>query len=81
MLKVIARNLQLVTRNVAAERERLILWFPVPMMLGAGVYFALPQEPPILASIAALGISTLGLWFAVSSFCGERVQASIPPMS
>ena len=40
------------------ERERWVLWLPVLLGLGIGLYFALPAEPPTwlgLAGIAAAG--------------------------
>jgi competence protein ComEC len=39
-----------------AERHRWPLWLPVMLGLGAGLYFALPAEPPFYAGLAALFI-------------------------
>jgi competence protein ComEC len=46
--------------ETAAEQERWILWSPVCLGLGIGIYFSLPAEPPLwlgstaLATMAAL---------------------------
>lgn len=45
-----------------AERERLPLWLPVFIGTGAGMYYALPQEPLLwvfLLSLAVLGVLLL----------------------
>ncbi len=40
------RPLRLVRDDLLAERERWILWLPVLAGAGAGLYYALPFEPP-----------------------------------
>ena len=50
--------------QVEAERERWVLWLPVAFAAGIGVYFGLPQEPPLwlgpsaLALCVAAGVAT-----------------------
>ncbi len=58
---------------LAAERERWVLWLPVGLGIGIGVYFALPGEPPpwlgpsaalavmVLAAVAFARVDRLGL--------------------
>ena len=38
--------------NLAGERERWALWFPVAMGAGVALYFALPAEPSLLLGAA-----------------------------
>ena len=40
--------------NLAGERERWILWFPVVMGGGVALYFSLPAEPSLTWGLAAL---------------------------
>ena len=49
--------------QLLAERDRWLLWTPVPAGLGIGLYFLLPAEPPafllplVLAAAAALALA------------------------
>ncbi|MCB9991441.1 MAG: ComEC/Rec2 family competence protein [Rhodospirillales bacterium] len=47
--------------EVAAQRERLILWVPVWLGCGIGLYFCLPFEPPLFLGIGAVAL-LLALW-------------------
>lgn len=38
------------------ERDRWLLWLPVPLALGIAFYFSLPVEPPLLAGPVALAM-------------------------
>jgi competence protein ComEC len=40
--------------RLLAERERWLLWLPVALGLGIGLYFALPAEPPVWLGPALL---------------------------
>jgi len=40
------RAVQAVLAEFDAQKDRLILWMPVVLALGVGLYFALPYEPP-----------------------------------
>jgi competence protein ComEC len=40
--------------RLTAERERWVLWLPVALAAGIGLYFALPAEPPAWAGGAGL---------------------------
>lgn len=45
---------------LAAERDRWVLWLPVGLALGIGIYFSVPAEPPLwLGSVCVLGIAAL----------------------
>lgn len=67
------------TESFLAERERWVLWLPVLIGIGIGVYFSLPAEPPgWLAPIApaiAIGATVAArrnsafLIFALSATC------------
>jgi hypothetical protein len=46
-------------RQLIAERERWILWLPVALGLGIGVYFVLPMEPPRVVGDAGLVLACL----------------------
>jgi len=48
-----------------AERTRWALWLPVLLGTGAGLYFALPFEPPLWGGVAvvAAGLTTAVLAF------------------
>jgi competence protein ComEC len=45
---------------LAAEHERWILWLPVLIGAGIGLYFSLPVEPPPWLGPAALGVALAG---------------------
>jgi competence protein ComEC len=47
-----------------SERDRWILWAPVALAVGIGVYFALPAEPPVslMYILPPLGLAPLLLW-------------------
>ncbi len=40
--------------RLLAERERWLLWLPVALGIGIGIYFALPAEPPVWLGPALL---------------------------
>lgn len=42
-----------------AQRDRWVLWLPVPLGFGIAFYFSLKSEPPVMAGVAVLGL--LGL--------------------
>jgi len=48
-----------------AERDRWPLWLPVALGVGAGAYFALPAEPPLLFAWIALGLTWAALTLAI----------------
>lgn len=54
------RALGAVFGELAAQRERLILWIPVFLGIGIGLYFSLKTEPP-----AFLGLGTFAIVAAV----------------
>ena len=62
---LIARLAAAFAGNLAAERERWILWAPVAFAAGIGLYFSLPVEPPLWPWIAA-ALVVLGLWAALA---------------
>lgn len=43
------------------ERDRWLLWLPVPLALGIAFYFSLPVEPPLLAGPVALAM-LVAIW-------------------
>lgn len=47
----------MIAASFAAEAERWILWFPVFLASGIGVYFALPAEPPLWLGLTILAPS------------------------
>jgi competence protein ComEC len=64
-----------IARAFAAERERWILWLPVALGLGIGVYFELPVEPqPAIAGLMLL--AALLLAFAVRRSLGAFALAA-----
>ena len=50
--------------QLLAERERWLLWLPVALGLGIGLYFALPLEPPLWLGPALLLVARPGLVWA-----------------
>ena len=55
--QVIRQTLTWLRDNVVAERARWVLWLPVALGAGIGIYFGLPFEPPQLLGVAGLAIS------------------------
>lgn len=43
------------------ERDRWLLWLPVPLALGIAFYFSLPVEPPLLAGPVAIAM-LVAIW-------------------
>ena len=43
------------------ERDRWLLWLPVPLALGIAFYFSLPVEPPLLAGPVAISM-LVAIW-------------------
>ena len=50
-------------RFVASERERLVLWLPVLLAIGIGLFFALPDEPLAYAALLFPAIALAAQWF------------------
>src|SRR5438094_877414 len=48
--------------QLAAERERWLLWLPVAIGCGVALYFALPMEPPPWIAAGGLVLGLAGLW-------------------
>lgn len=48
--------------QIAAERERWLLWAPVCFGAGIGVYFALSGEPPAMAGIFVFALALAAAW-------------------
>ncbi|MBP7757745.1 MAG: ComEC family competence protein [Alphaproteobacteria bacterium] len=56
-----ARRIRLwILEQIALQKDRAALWLPVLLGLGIGIYFALPEEPPLV-----LGLFTWVLMAAV----------------
>ncbi|MGH6873954.1 MAG: hypothetical protein ACREDW_02980, partial [Aestuariivirgaceae bacterium] len=55
-------------KAAAANEGRLVLWLPVAMAAGIGGYFALPDEPGIVAvAFAFLGLAIWGWRYLAGS--------------
>jgi len=50
----------------AAERDRWPLWLPVGLGTGAGLYFALPDEPGAAAGLAVLAVGLVAALLAIT---------------
>ncbi len=74
--------------EIALQKPRLFLWFPVILSLGILVYFALPAEPPIalgmiavMVSLAVLIVSVkhrivaLIFFLVIAGFAGAQFRA------
>ena len=59
--------------NLLAERERWLLWLPVALGLGIGLYFALPVEPPVWLGPALLALVAL-IWARSAPHAAGEVQ-------
>lgn len=61
-----AQTLERVAACIAAERDRWVLWLPVGLALGIGVYFAIPVEPPLwVGPVTVVAVLSLGAIVAV----------------
>ncbi len=56
--------------QLLADQERWLLWSPVGLGLGIGIYFALPAEPPLALGI---GLSLICAWILIRA---HQQQAS-----
>jgi len=68
--------------EIAAERERWLLFAPVAIGTGVGLYFALPAEPPLWPALAAVlggaALSLFGLYGArTARFAPDLVVAGL----
>jgi len=50
-----------ITAALLAERDRWLLWLPVFLGAGTGLYFGLRSEPPLWIGLALLGLAILAL--------------------
>ena len=62
-----------------AERHRFILWLPVLVGTGIGVYFALPVEPPTRLA-TALGIASSRLSYAYPLSIHSGITTNSAPL-
>jgi competence protein ComEC len=60
---------------LTADRDRWVLWLPVGLGTGIGLYFALPTEPPLLVGPAII-VAVLALGF-LGAGPGERRRAGV----
>jgi competence protein ComEC len=74
--ELIRQSIRAIADNLAAERERWALWFPVAMGAGVAVYFSLPAEPPL-----ALGLGALGLAAALLAPLRRRPVLRLPVLA
>ncbi len=68
MLPSLGRWTGWIRTELAAQRERLLLWSPVAFGLGAAAYLGLKIEPPLwlAAGLGAFGLAGFGLAWALS---------------
>jgi competence protein ComEC len=52
----------LIATSFSLEAERWMLWFPVFLASGIGLYFALPAEPPLWLGLMVLGLSIVAIF-------------------
>jgi competence protein ComEC len=57
--QVVQNTAGILARALERERERWLLWLPVALGAGVGVYFSLPMEPPLALVLAASGLLLL----------------------
>jgi competence protein ComEC len=69
-----AQLMAALAENLAGEGERRVLWLPVFLGLGIGLYFLLPFEPPVWSGIAAAAAAAL-LGFTVRRHAALREAA------
>lgn len=55
----IVNHIRLVTDWLHGQRDRWILWSPVPLALGIALYFSLHFEPPVVLGLLPLAILVL----------------------
>jgi len=60
-------------RSLMADRERWLLWMPVVLGCGIGIYFALPFEPPLWAGWSAFVVFTSLAWGVRATSNGQAV--------
>ncbi|EKV30807.1 competence protein [Caenispirillum salinarum AK4] len=58
--------------NLSADRDRWILWLPVCLGAGIGLYFLLPVEPPLW-----VGLLTAGVLLALVAAAWRRVPGAV----
>ena len=58
-LPALPRASGLIRRATDAQRGRALLWWPVGLASGIGLYFALPQEPALALALGLLALGTV----------------------
>ncbi len=71
------RYLEWLGHEFAEERDRYILWLPVFMSLGIGLYFLLPVEPPLIVPLILGAVIAAPAWLAPPNIRGLMVPALI----
>ncbi len=59
-------------RRLVAERDRWVLWTPVLLGCGIGLYFSLPVEPPFWVGLAIVALSGAAAVAAGRAAAGDR---------
>lgn len=57
-----AAGVRIVSALLAAQEGRLLLWCPVALAAGIGLYFSLPQEPRLSLALLLAALSLACLW-------------------
>ncbi len=66
------KSAEILNNVLSAERDRLVLWTPVLLACGIGLYFILLFEPPWWAAVAAF-VATAGLAWAGRGRYGLKI--------
>jgi len=60
-------------RSLMADRERWLLWMPVLLGCGIGIYFALPFEPPLWVGWSGFAVFTSLAWAVRAKSNGQAM--------
>jgi len=74
---LILSTFQTLNSKLHTERERLVLWLPVCLGAGIGLYFRLNHEPPLWLLMVGVGVTALLIYLARRHFLTRLLSIAL----